>query len=167
MVGHENFFEGSLSPTNGARLAPPRPDYRWRHIAQKAIAPEPPSFPEAESPFEPPPETFPPPAPEFSELPHRPEAAPSPPEEPPHIRLLKIAQMYGEEWRPAKIATSESKAYAVLLPRDSKLSVEQAIKRRQAIMILMDENGRLEVRDLRAISPHKKLSWWKRIFRWR
>ena len=96
-----------------------------------------------------------------------PEAAPSPPLEPPHIRLLKIAQMYGEGWRPAKIATSENKAYAVLLPRDSKLSLEQAIKRREAIIILMDEEGKLEVRDLRAVSPHKKLSWWKRIFGWR
>ena len=171
MVGHETFFHGSIAPANGARLALPRPDYRWRHVAQRTFSPEPIDFPEEEDFVEQQPETSSasslPPSPEPLTPPRIPEAEQAHSAEPPHIKLLKIAQMYGEGWRPAKIATSEDKSYAVLLPRDSKLSLEQAIKRRQAIIIVMDGNGKITVQDLRAVSSHRKLSWWQRIFRWR
>lgn len=82
-------------------------------------------------------------------------------------KILDVLRMYEADWKLAKFASSEEKTYAVLLPRDSKLSIEQAIKKRRAILIRMDGNGGILVQDLRAVPSHKKLAFWKRLFRWR
>ncbi len=171
MVGHETFFDGSIVPANGIRLALPRPDYRWRFIALQNGALEPEDFLEEEVPVEQEIEAFStdpwPSSPEALEPPQILEAATPLAAELPHIKFMKMAQMYDEAWRPVKIATSEEKSYAVLLPRDSKWTMEQAIKRRQAIIITMDENGKITVQDLRALPPNKRPPWWQRLFKWR
>ena len=132
-VEHETFFRASMTPANGARLAPPRPDYRWREIASSAsdsmsffeeerhvdqrieIFPTPHVPPHAEPPA--PPQTYEPEPPYEPELPHSTGS--------PHMKkILDVLRMYEADWKLAKFASSEEKTYAVLLPRDSKLSIE-------------------------------------------
>ena len=84
----------------------------------------------------------------------------------PQIMLLQIARMYEDEWRLARVETSADKSYAFLLPRNCKLSLKQAIKRRKALVITMDRHGKLSIQDLRKMPPRRKDSWWKHIFGW-
>ncbi len=187
MVRQVAFFDDSASLPDGVRLAPLYLDFRWRLVKQGSSGQQHPAAPYQGGalPAEPLPEDemdiledFPPPPPPPGLVsPPPPQVHEEPPPKkngngtgsntlPPHIALLKLAQLYKDEWRPAKIETSASKSYAFLLPRDSKLSLAQAIKQREALVITLDQNGKVTIQDLRRTAPKKKEPWWKNIFGW-
>ena len=190
MVGHDVFFDDSRALPNEVRLAPPRLDFRWRLTTQEAAAQHPTmdfspdgdweedDFLENDDIYYAEPEIAPPPPPKSPKPPRfptppansEPVAASSPPSEheliQPHIMLLEIAKMHEDEWRLARIDMSADKSYAFLTLRGSRLSLKQAIKRREALVITLDKDGKVTVQDLRKTAPRKKDSWLKNVFGW-
>ena len=191
MVGHEAFFNDPMASPNSVRLAPPRLDFRWRLTTQEAATQrtivdvavddgwEESTFLESDDVYYAEPEIAPPPPPTPPDVVKEPPLAGAEPVAPPapapsaaskslppHIMLLKIAQMYKEEWRPVRIETSTDKSYAFLLPRGSRLPLKQAVKRREALIITLDQNGKVSIQDLRKTAPKRKDSWLKNIFGW-
>ncbi len=187
MSQHTFYQNGVTNASEGVRLAPPRLDFRWEYFAEDALAPDEAMRLYPQEPFSPevldeeddtvyihePLGTEPPhpPTPPEDERPMHPPSEPvtpaaGPEDHLPQITLLEIAQMYKDEWRLVRVETSATKSYAFLLPRNCKLSLKQAIKRRKALVITMDSNGRLSIQDLRKTPPKGKDAWWKNIFGW-
>ncbi len=191
MVRQNVPFNGLPDSSGGMRLAPPRPDYRWRHATHdiptastaftthlgagqgggmSAFPPEP-FDDEGGVYYVPEAELYPDsPLPEPEAPPEEHDIQPLPNEIEPepaalaasNIMLLNLVKMYSDEWKLAMVRTSEDKSRALLLPRGSKLSIQQAIKRHKGMIITVDKDGNVTSQNL----ADKHGPWWKNVFRW-
>jgi hypothetical protein len=101
--------------------------------------------------------------------PKPPGTAPQPPADPGtlsiqerHQLLIRTIQLYEEEWKLAGIRANPKNncLQAFLIPRHKQLDLKEAVSKNQALVVIIDPRGNIEIKEPKKPNPLRRLGQW-------